>query len=65
MFTGTAAGYEATQWLRIMGNKEVLNLKQQHPQSATTAGTSITFVEEMHRDNSGAYVIVALENDVL
>ncbi len=65
MFTGAAAGYEATQWLKIMGNQEVLNLKQQHPQNATNAGTSIMFVEEMCRDNSGGYVIVALENDVL
>ncbi len=65
MFTGTAAGHEATQWLRIMSNQKVLNLKQQHPQSATNAGTSITFVEEIRRDNRGAYVIVALENDVL
>jgi len=58
MFTGTAVGYEATQWLRIIGNP-------QHPQSATNAGTSITFVEEVRRDNSEAYGIVALENDVL
>jgi len=48
-----------------MGNQEVLNLKQQYPQSATNAGTSIMFVEEMHRDNSEVYVIVALENNVL